>query len=535
MTQDKFKTNYPDDASGQVRGDLMNKLGRALNAIKPEKEEAKRRRTDCDRIVNLSATALVRGQILQVGDTFNDRGCGADDITRTLGADGLRPIAYEPCLVGVAPLGRVHEIAVLQENAAIGEVAECQLDGVCTAWVNITSKAHRFAKAIAGSHNLQSAMCGHARIYWSPNETGLQLCRVRLGPPHAVHLLAYVPYNGIAGATVTGLSATAGSETCELWQREMPTANKASGIHSVPTDTGSAILTETIYNWFEDPIEGNHLVLVVSDDDFLFNVFCHDYPEASSGSSVSKLTESSLSSCSISSCSPSSVSSLSTVSSPSSVCSPSSVSTQSASSLSTLSTMSTMISSQSTDQLGYCCPDETYVCFGPVLRSVCETDPAHVWYLTLDECVANCAEPPGAMGRIEDPDDAAAKERRAAKARAKQEARLTAIRSGTGVGSQVWNLLAEFGVQHDPRCDCLTWAEMMNDWGPAGCRTARAEIIEHLKQEAKRLGWLKTIKTAIKAALSSETYRWIDLLDVYGSLVDEAIRRAESAQNATPG
>lgn len=106
--------------------------------------------------------------------------------------------------------------------------------------------------------------------------------------------------------------------------------------------------------------------------------------------------------------------------------------------------------------------------------------------------------------------------------------RLRAIEGGSGVGSHLWRLLAESGIRHDPRCDCLAWAERLNGWGVAGCRMARDEIAIHLKQEAKKLGWKKLIWKSVEAAARNpEILRWIDLADVYGSIVDEAVRMAE--------
>ena len=111
--------------------------------------------------------------------------------------------------------------------------------------------------------------------------------------------------------------------------------------------------------------------------------------------------------------------------------------------------------------------------------------------------------------------------------------RLRTISAGTGVGSQIWRLLSEIGVHHDPDCDCLSWAERLNEWGVAGCRLARAEIIEHLQDARKQYGWVRSIQAAARAAaqaardLATGQRPWLNPMDPYGSLVDEAIRRAE--------
>lgn len=119
--------------------------------------------------------------------------------------------------------------------------------------------------------------------------------------------------------------------------------------------------------------------------------------------------------------------------------------------------------------------------------------------------------------------------------RQSQPERLAAIEAGTGVGSQIWRLLAEIGVQHDPRCDCLGWAEKLNAWGVAGCRLARGEIVEHLQTARREYGWARSILAAARAVadavgdLAAGRHPWLNPLDPYGSLVDEGIRRAEAA------
>lgn len=113
-------------------------------------------------------------------------------------------------------------------------------------------------------------------------------------------------------------------------------------------------------------------------------------------------------------------------------------------------------------------------------------------------------------------------------------ARLNSIRIGYGVGSELWRLLESLGIQHTPTCGCLGFAEQMNAWGVAGCRLARAEIVEHMRTRAPAYGWATFMHAAGRALLTGLAWR-IDLTDPYGSLVDEAIRRAEADQSTHPG
>lgn len=114
--------------------------------------------------------------------------------------------------------------------------------------------------------------------------------------------------------------------------------------------------------------------------------------------------------------------------------------------------------------------------------------------------------------------------------------RLQKILAGTGPGSQLWLLLEAVSVRHTPTCPCLDFAERMNAWGPAGCRLARQEIVDHLRDEQQRYGWARSIQAAARAAtqaaaaLAAGRRPWLNPLDPYGSLLDEAIRRAEASE-----
>jgi len=71
----------------------------------------------------------------------------------------------------------------------------------------------------------------------------------------------------------------------------------------------------------------------------------------------------------------------------------------------------------------------------------------------------------------------------------------------------------------------------MNAWGVAGCREHRAEIIDHMRANAKSYGWSTVATAAAKAVLTGIAFR-LSILDPYGSLVDEAIRLAKAALDA---
>jgi hypothetical protein len=198
----------------------------------------------------------------------------ADDNSDTLGSDGLAPVFYEPCMIGQAPQGRVHQIGVLMREVTAGDVAECQMFGLCSALVNVTSLAHRFAKAIAGSHVLQSAMCGHARFYWKPSTTGEQLCRVILGVPQSVLYWGKTTTALTAAVYNSATEVTPGTGTAELWERTVSTGKyKAIFANGV----SGTKLTDTVLNFASEAVATGSLIAIASDDEFqLCNVvdFC---------------------------------------------------------------------------------------------------------------------------------------------------------------------------------------------------------------------------------------------------------------------
>ncbi len=104
--------------------------------------------------------------------------------------------------------------------------------------------------------------------------------------------------------------------------------------------------------------------------------------------------------------------------------------------------------------------------------------------------------------------------------------RLDRVRNGHGPGSQLWRLLESLGVQHSADCQCLTRAEQMNAWGPAGCREHRDDIIAWMRQGQDRFGWRDKLTAATRAVTTGLAFR-LNPLDPFPGIIDEAIRRAE--------
>lgn len=89
-------------------------------------------------------------------------------------------------------------------------------------------------------------------------------------------------------------------------------------------------------------------------------------------------------------------------------------------------------------------------------------------------------------------------------------------------GRELTRLLNELDIHPSEKCGCEAKASQMDKWGPDGCREHRAEIIGWLKEAVQEINWQERIRAA-GAMLRTD---WFSVLDPFGSLVDEAIRRS---------
>lgn len=100
------------------------------------------------------------------------------------------------------------------------------------------------------------------------------------------------------------------------------------------------------------------------------------------------------------------------------------------------------------------------------------------------------------------------------------------LQTGRGYpGAELAALLAELDIQEEG-CGCKKFARKMNRWGVAGCREHRQEIVDRLKEKAGKRDWGTKVWAAVRVVATGAT--WLNPLDIYGSLADEAIRRAEA-------
>lgn len=97
-----------------------------------------------------------------------------------------------------------------------------------------------------------------------------------------------------------------------------------------------------------------------------------------------------------------------------------------------------------------------------------------------------------------------------------------------GPGGELARLLAEIGAEPTSgKCSCAARAREMDGWGIDGCRERREEIKDWLREAYKGTSW-RELFAAISAAAKSGLALRINPLDPFGSLLDEAIRRAEA-------
>lgn len=100
-----------------------------------------------------------------------------------------------------------------------------------------------------------------------------------------------------------------------------------------------------------------------------------------------------------------------------------------------------------------------------------------------------------------------------------------------GPGTELENMLKSLGVNPKIGCGCASVKRKMNYWGVAGCQDPAnfAWIVSQMQANAAKYSWFEKVQVAMSAAASPLAFV-IDPLDIYGSLVREAIRRASNKQ-----
>ncbi len=97
-----------------------------------------------------------------------------------------------------------------------------------------------------------------------------------------------------------------------------------------------------------------------------------------------------------------------------------------------------------------------------------------------------------------------------------------------GPGSELAAILSAAGYEA-VGCGCVIRAAEMDRWGVDGCRLRRAEIAGWLAEQRALRGWVDLLP-GLWRMVKSGAIRWLNPLDPLGSLVDEAISRAEAKE-----
>lgn len=101
---------------------------------------------------------------------------------------------------------------------------------------------------------------------------------------------------------------------------------------------------------------------------------------------------------------------------------------------------------------------------------------------------------------------------------------------GHGPGTELKALLESLGAKANAGCSCNQKAAEMDAWGVSGCRERRDEIKQFLRDNAAERGWFEKAKAAALATAQGLAFQ-LNFSDIYGSLVDLAIQRAEASQS----
>ncbi len=163
---------------------------------------------------------------------------------------------------------------------------------------------------------------------------------------------------------------------------------------------------------------------------------------------------------------------------------------------------------------------------GPLACGGCHWQGRHGWSQHCDSVCANlqAITPENVMLSLEGQMYNAKKRQNLASAHLTTIDVPSSSRSGK-VGTELTNLLSSLGVVAAPNCKCKERAAQMDTWGVEGCKSRREEVVRWMKEMYAGVGWLERMRAAGRA-VTSGLFTSIDWSDPFGSLVDEAIRRA---------
>ena len=95
-----------------------------------------------------------------------------------------------------------------------------------------------------------------------------------------------------------------------------------------------------------------------------------------------------------------------------------------------------------------------------------------------------------------------------------------------GPGTELKAIFESGSVPQGVNCGCPEKMRQMNRWGVDGCKEHRDTIIGWLRESSEKYTARQKIKAALNWTMSGLAFK-LNPLDPFGSLVDEAIYRAE--------
>jgi len=103
-----------------------------------------------------------------------------------------------------------------------------------------------------------------------------------------------------------------------------------------------------------------------------------------------------------------------------------------------------------------------------------------------------------------------------------------------GPGAELTVLFKQLGIKPNKSCGCAARAAEMDRWGTAGCEENRGKILGWMQEAYSTLTRAETLATAAKLANQTWPLGWFNPLDPFGSILDEAIRRAAAKLLTAP-
>lgn len=96
----------------------------------------------------------------------------------------------------------------------------------------------------------------------------------------------------------------------------------------------------------------------------------------------------------------------------------------------------------------------------------------------------------------------------------------------SGPGTELSNLLSEFGIKPRTGCSCNLLIDTMNSLGPNGCRANKEKLLKLMRKNQDKYGWGTYLRAGFNAVRTGWVFK-LNPIDPLPQLFDEAVRRAE--------